>query len=60
MVFETKIGRAKSKGNSLKTTIPMNLVKFMGLQSGDTLRWKCEIKNDTIHIELEPAIESSK
>lgn len=54
MTFETKIGRAKSTGDSLKTTIPMTLIKMMGLEYGDKLRWDCEIKDDKLLVNIEP------
>ena len=54
MVFKTKIGRAKSTGDSLKTTIPMTIIKMMGLQYGDNLKWNCEVKDNKFVICVEP------
>jgi antitoxin component of MazEF toxin-antitoxin module len=60
LTFKTKIGRAKSNGNSLKTTIPMTLIKMMGLENGDVLKWNCEIKDNKVLINIEPEITHSK
>lgn len=37
-----------SKRKSLRSTIPMSVVKNMGLKVGDNLSWKYEIRNDEI------------
>jgi hypothetical protein len=37
-----------SKRRSLRSTIPMSVVKNMGLKLGDSLSWKYEIRNGEI------------
>jgi hypothetical protein len=37
-----------SKRRSLRSTIPMSVVKNMGLKVGDNLNWKYEIRNGEI------------
>jgi antitoxin component of MazEF toxin-antitoxin module len=37
-----------SKRKSLRSTIPMSVVKNMGLKVGDKLSWKYEIRNGEI------------
>jgi hypothetical protein len=37
-----------SKRKSLRSTIPMSVVKNMGLKVGDNLSWKYEIRNGEI------------
>jgi len=54
MTFKTKVGRAKSTGESLKTTIPMSITKMLGIEYGDELKWNCEIKDDKIVVCIEP------
>lgn len=37
-----------SKRNSLRSTIPMSVVKNMGLKVGDNISWKYEIRSGEI------------
>jgi molybdopterin-binding protein len=37
-----------SKRKSLRSTIPMSVVKNMGLKVGDSISWKYEIRNGEI------------
>lgn len=36
---ETKLTLAVSKSDSLRTTVPMNIAKKLGLKEGDHLTW---------------------
>ena len=36
---ETKLTLAVSRSNSLRTTVPMNIVKKLGLNEGDHVEW---------------------
>jgi antitoxin component of MazEF toxin-antitoxin module len=44
----TTVTLNSSKRKSLRSTIPMSVVRNMGLKEGDNLSWKYEIKNDEI------------
>jgi hypothetical protein len=44
----TTVTLNSSKRKSLRSTIPMSVVKNMGLRVGDNLRWKYEIRNGEI------------
>ena len=47
----TKVTKATSKSNSLRTTIPIGIVKHLGLKEGDELEWTINAKgNDLIII----------
>lgn len=44
----TTVALNSSKRKSLRSTIPMSVVKNMGLKVGDNLSWKYEIRNGEI------------
>lgn len=44
----TTVTLNSSKRKSLRSTIPMSVVKNMGLKVGDNLSWKYEIRNGEI------------
>jgi antitoxin component of MazEF toxin-antitoxin module len=44
----TTVTLNSSKRKSLRSTIPISVVRNMGLKEGDNLSWKYEIKNDEI------------
>jgi bifunctional DNA-binding transcriptional regulator/antitoxin component of YhaV-PrlF toxin-antitoxin module len=45
---------ATSNRASLRTTVPMSIVKQFGLKSGDMLEWIFEVKNNEIIIVVKP------
>ena len=48
---ETKLTLAVSRSNSLRTTVPMNIVKKLGLSEGDHVTWDMDkINNEWIAI----------
>lgn len=49
MEHKTKVGVL---GGSLKTSIPVNIVKLLEIEKGDNLIWLVDIKDDTVKIEL--------
>ena len=54
MVETTILALAASNRASLRTTVPMSIVKQFGLKSGDMLEWTFEVKNNEIIIVVEP------
>jgi hypothetical protein len=44
----TTVALNSSKRKSLRSTIPMSVVKNMGLKVGDNLSWKYEIRDGEI------------
>ena len=50
----TIIGKATSDGDSLRTTIPMGIVKQLDLKEGEKLSWKIEAKDGALIVVLEP------
>ncbi|MCK9568478.1 AbrB/MazE/SpoVT family DNA-binding domain-containing protein [Candidatus Pacearchaeota archaeon] len=51
----TSLNRANKNSESLRTTVPANIIKQFDLQEGDKLRWKLEaIKKNEIIVRLEP------
>lgn len=51
--IKTKVGKAKSTGDSLKSTIPMSVIRVMGLKEGDNLVWHCFEENGRVVLKLE-------
>jgi len=51
---------ATSKRASLRTTVPMSIVKQFGLKSGDKLEWTFEVKNNEIIIVVKPVKQAVK
>ncbi|UTB32759.1 MAG: AbrB/MazE/SpoVT family DNA-binding domain-containing protein [Methanobacterium sp. ERen5] len=54
MEFESTLSKAKSTGSSLRTTIPLSIIKAFELKDGDKIKWDCEIKDDTIIVKVTP------
>ena len=50
----TTLTLAASKKASLRTTVPMSVVKHFGLKQGDKLEWTFEIKNEDIVMIVKP------
>ncbi|MGQ9680791.1 MAG: AbrB/MazE/SpoVT family DNA-binding domain-containing protein [Candidatus Bathyarchaeia archaeon] len=50
----TKLTLAKTKSESLRTTVPMSVVRQFGLKAGDKMSWKLEAKNGEMIIVLRP------
>jgi antitoxin component of MazEF toxin-antitoxin module len=55
----TKLTLAKTKSESLRTTIPMSIVRQFNLKAGDRIGWKFEVKNGELVIVVRPIIPSS-
>jgi antitoxin component of MazEF toxin-antitoxin module len=56
----TKLTLAKTKSESLRTTVPMSIVRQFNLKVGDKLGWKLEVKNGSLIIVVYPLKASSK
>jgi antitoxin component of MazEF toxin-antitoxin module len=56
----TTVALNSSKRKSLRSTIPMSVVKNMGLKVGDNISWKYEIRNDEIVTTIRKVKTSSK
>ena len=54
MAETTILNLATSNRASLRTTVPMSIVKQFGLKSGDMLEWIFEVKNNEIIIVVKP------
>lgn len=51
MIYATKINETN---NSFKTTIPKPLIKLVGLEDKDSLRWNIEVKPEGVVITVVP------
>ena len=49
---ESKVSVAQSKSVSLRTTIPSNVAEQLGLNAGDTLRWKMDKDEKSWYMEI--------
>jgi bifunctional DNA-binding transcriptional regulator/antitoxin component of YhaV-PrlF toxin-antitoxin module len=50
----TKLTLAKTASTSLRTTVPMSIVRQFTLKTGDKLSWKIDIKNGELVIVVRP------
>lgn len=55
----TTLSLAKTKSDSLRTTVPKSLVHRFGLKPGDKLGWRTEAHNDKLIIVVAPIKHSS-
>jgi hypothetical protein len=55
----TKLTLAKAKSESLRTTVPMSIVKQFTLHAGDRIGWKIDIKNGELVVIVRP-VKNSK
>ena len=46
----TSLTKASGRGQSLRTTVPMSIVKQFDLKEGDKIRW--ELRSNGIEIEI--------
>jgi len=53
----TVLSRASKKGRSLRTTVPMSIVKLLRLKEGDKIKWGIKAKNNRIIILVRPLEE---
>ena len=51
---KTTLTRASPKTESLRTTVPMSIVKQFGLNEKDELYWKLDIENNNFVIKVKP------
>jgi len=42
----TTLTAASSKSKSLRTTVPMSIVKLLNLQEGDKIKWEIQPKDN--------------
>jgi len=57
----TTLTTATSKSRSLRTTVPMSIVKQFNLKQGDQLNWKIKASKNELIIIVKPIItEESK
>jgi hypothetical protein len=50
----TKLTLAKTKSESLRTTVPMSIVRQFNLKAGDKMGWKFEVRNGEMIIVVHP------
>ena len=51
----TTLSVAQTKSWSLRTTVPIGIVRQLGLKEGDKLKWKLEARNNRLVVVVEPA-----
>lgn len=50
----TTLTKANKTSQSLRTTVPMGIIKQFGLREGDKLKWRLEAMNNKLVIVIEP------
>jgi antitoxin component of MazEF toxin-antitoxin module len=56
----TMLNRATTKGNSLRTTIPIGIVKQFNLSEGDKLNWEIRAEGGELIIVVTPLKKDEK
>ena len=54
MGIKTSLTKASGKSDSLRTTVPMSIVKQFELNEGDILSWILKIRGNRLIIEVNP------
>ena len=52
MVFSRKVSISRPGSPSIRTTVPPEVAKMLGLENGDTLDWEVEPKGDSFAITI--------
>lgn len=50
----TVLTKANTRSNSLRTTIPISIIRQFGLKEGDHLRWEIRAKESQLLVEISP------
>ncbi len=50
----TVLTKATPKSDSLRTTVPMSIVRQFGLKDGDRLKWELQAKDNSLVIMVKP------
>lgn len=53
----TALTKAMPKSESLRTTVPMSIVKQFGLKEGDRLAWTLRAQDNKLMIVVEPVTD---
>jgi len=56
----TTLNKANATSNSLRTTVPVDIVKLYELKEGDKIEWALEVENGKIIVKVRPVIEKKK
>jgi len=51
---ETILTHASTRGDSLRTTVPIGVARQLGLKEGDKLRWEIRADNNNLIIMVKP------
>jgi hypothetical protein len=60
LLEETKIVKASSRYDSLRTTIPRSVVNLLKLEDGDSVIWDLKIVDGKNHIFVEKSAQKKK
>lgn len=52
----TSLTKASGRGESLRTTVPMSIVKQFDLKEGDKIRWELRSNGTEIEIVVSPVL----
>jgi hypothetical protein len=55
----TKLTKATSKSDSLRTTVPSGIVSHFKLQEKDALEWNIDVKNGKLSIVINPVHQTN-
>ena len=57
---QTVLTKAASKSESLRTTVPMSIVRYLKLKEGDRLNWELEAKDNKLLVIVSSNSTTSK
>jgi len=57
---QTILTHASTRGNSLRTTVPIGVARQLGLKEGDKLRWEIRAENNDLVILVRSLKEEKK
>ena len=57
---QTILTHASTRGNSLRTTVPIGVARQLGLKEGDRLRWEIRAENNDLVVLVKPLKEERK
>lgn len=53
---QTVLTKAAPKSESLRTTVPMSIVRYLKLKEGDRLTWELEAKDNKLQVIVSSSI----
>jgi bifunctional DNA-binding transcriptional regulator/antitoxin component of YhaV-PrlF toxin-antitoxin module len=56
----TTLNKANATSNSLRTTVPVDIIKLYELKEGDKIKWDLEVEKGKIIVKVRPVVEKKR